>query len=274
MAIELFLHEGPPSRGPSVFYDAAKARMKTESKWKIILVLAVFVVAATLLFESLTTQVCDWHDARLMAREHPYLALVPRPLPTTDTSTEPGTRLSNFGYEYEVPWQAPVDVKRSSWVTAYVFPSERALAFFDSTLSARTMNNLSPSSRQLVSELSGYETARKSLYTTPDQISLFLSREESARRKLLLTIKDLEVPRSVSGVYFFEAPHFRGFQIGSPAADSVVEILCFEGGIRRFRLVFGSKPGISSQSSQQDVNRVIETLQPVAPANEDQPIAK
>ena len=235
------------------------------SKTKLLLVLITLTATAALLNWLIGTQIRDWRQAKLMAQQHPYLALVPQPLPELGSSAAPGTTLSDFGYEYEVAWPAPTTSRRTNGVAAYIFPGERGLAFFDPAESTAGFDHLPSPIQQLISALTGYEVMKRSLYTTPDQVSLFLSKRESARRMFLLNQKDIDLRRSPSVVYSFERSQFRGFQMGNPSTDDQVEVLCFDRSGRQLVFEFGSTSSSRPRVSQQDVSRMIETILPAKP---------
>jgi len=81
------------------------------SVWKRILCaflrVGLLIVFLTVLFELLGPPVGFFVTSRWEARKVPWLKVSPTPLVNYSVSDAPGTALQYFGYEFEVPWNAP-----------------------------------------------------------------------------------------------------------------------------------------------------------------------
>ena len=128
------------------------------------------------------------------------------------------------------------------------------------------IDKMEPPARSFFLRFFGYDLLEKSLFMTPDQVKLFLWRKESGRRKLLLEFKSIHVSGSqkISAIYSFKEPLFRGFEMGNPAINDRVDVLCFDSADHQLRFDFASRPGSDqSRVTQEDINRVLQTLRPV-----------
>jgi len=203
----------------------------------------------------------NWRDAREMAQRNHHLALLPQALPSTAASNSSGTELADGNYRFEVPWPKPSLVKGRVGSTTYTFPGGQALALIDTTELIH-VDKMPSDQKEFFAAFFGYRITGESFRMTPDQVSPWLTNEESARRSLLLGRKDVEMPsgEKISALYYFEEPTVRGFQIGDPSSDNRVEILCFDSSNRRVEAILSSKPSADPPLTQRDVNRVMQTL--------------
>jgi hypothetical protein len=188
-----------------------------------------------------------------------------------------GTRLSYFGYTFEIPWN-DVDNAKSKKVGAM-----QVLAF----QSGMTILVSSIPPRDFVKTVAGYtggeEALRRTygsevissdysfnqamLSATPAAVEILGSREDATRGFLLLLLKTMAMPLPAhSGMYSIRTPHFQGFQFGDPRSSSgktIVDLWDDKGGIELHLACFGtcSAPHIT----QADVNRILQSIMRVVP---------
>jgi len=210
-------------------------------------------------------------------RKLPEVKNTPRNLTDLSVNSAPGTRLSYFGYTFEIPWN-DLDEAKSKKVG-----SMQVLAFHSAM--AMIISSIPP--RDFVKTVAGYtggeETLRRTygnevissdysfnqamLNATPATIEILGSREDATRGFMLLVLKTMAMPLPAhSGMYSIRTPHFHGFQFGDPRSSSgkiVVDLWDDRGGIELHLACFGtcSAPHIT----QADVNRISQSVMRVAP---------
>ncbi|MGH9703191.1 MAG: hypothetical protein ACRD4K_07435, partial [Candidatus Acidiferrales bacterium] len=111
---------------------------------------------------------------------------------------------------------------------------------------------------------SAYDQYAVLLNTTPRSIRAFGPRAEAVRGITLLTIKGIALgPGLETGVFSFEWPDKRGFQIGDPWKSRRVDLEIFDIGGQHIELnLAASKDNI--QLSQPEINRILTSLHVVA----------
>lgn len=230
-------------------------------------VLLIFVAVMGALAWLTGTQIHNWYEARQMAKSAPYLTLVPQPLPDITPSPVPGTTLTAFGYEFQVPWPSPVKSHIGDSYAWYLFRDGHGFVFWNSDRMNSHETLSSPAIGRFFAVMNSYPVLKKELYVTPDQISLFLWKRESARRILLLNLKSI-IPHThrISAFYTFERQGLRGFQIGDPIRDDMIELICFDSGDHRLDIYFSRKH--NPTLTQPEINRVIQTLHVVTSPTE------
>jgi hypothetical protein len=195
--------------------------------------------------------------------------MIPVDLGDRSIAAGDGSKLSCFGYEFEVPWQ-DVDTQNIQRRTMMLIPFRSGLGILVGHGSTHdlvdTAMNSSKTSPQYFRAAYGdkaagsdYEFLNLALNTTPSQVRLFGSKEDAARKFILVTIKAIIVPGD-SGIFTVQANEFRGFQYGDPSKHPkwvTVSLYSDNGGIE---LSFSQKDLKPLAISQADINRVIQTL--------------
>jgi hypothetical protein len=242
---------------------------------RVVLLLALLTGLGALLGPPLTT----FFTVKWWAKKIPGLNVVPEPLKDYSVSDAPGTTLSYFGYSFEVPWNASFKVKEgpkntsTSGVAGVNFASGQdllVLASDDQTglLSkivhdpSLHMENLGPLFGDLIKR-SAYDQYSDLLNTTPSTVRAFGPRAEAVRGQMLLTIKAIAFPSSLeTGVFSFQFPNKRGFQIGDPRKSrrADLEILDLDG--NRVEIICSaSQDGV--RLTQPELNRILKSLRAV-----------
>jgi hypothetical protein len=205
----------------------------------------------------------------------PIARLVPSDLTDPSISPAVGSKLSYFGYEFEVPWS---DVKS----VASTGPSSVLLAFRSglqlsaTALTAKEVVNhfafagvsMPPKFFQAQfgpdATRSDYDLVTRLYYFTPAKMHHWtLSRSVHIRECLLIAIKSsFLLPWAAnSGIFSIHNNDFRGFQQGNPQARPigiVVNLYSNDGG---FEFIFSQKEYNNPAGvSQSEINRVIQSL--------------
>jgi hypothetical protein len=209
------------------------------------------------------------------AAKDPYLAKVPIPISDTTISDAPGTTVTSFGYEFEVPWLAQVKVSEDLRAVALSRSGEKVVGFMNPTRLRGPLNDL----RQRAIEggkdpriveyffdaQSDYDLERSTLYATPDQLSLIFPGRKKALAALRLNFKQLQEKQAETGLYSFKTGQLGGFQFGDPRRAKSVQVEAFDDQDRKLEFVFSSKSPTNLMITQADINRVLQTFHP-APA--------
>jgi hypothetical protein len=249
---------------------------------------AILIALLTVLINLLGPPIGIFFTARWEARQVPGVKVAPQPLADYSVSDAPGTALSYFGYEFEVPWNASFKEKVVGKVMVQLkFQSGQDVLFTVPTNQggllteivqdkSMHMNNLQVVFGDLMNR-SAYDQYAALLNTTPSSIRAFGPRVEAVRGVTLLTIKAIaSAPGLETGVFSFEFPDKRGFQIGDPRKSRRVDLEVFGMGGHHIEMVFAPSKD-SASLSQPELNRILRSLHAVfagpSAASPAQPVA-
>lgn len=201
--------------------------------WRRILcaVLRVGILVAFLivLFELLGPPLGFLITSRWEARKAPWLKVTPKPLVNYSASDSAGTALLYFGYEFEVPWNAPYKTKaigkgglvqlqfESGQNVTFIVPANQNGLFTEIVQDkSLRMENLQAILGDLVNR-PAYDQYETLLSTTPSSIHAFGPRTEAVRGMTLLIIKAIAVgPGLETGVFSFECQRSADFRWETP----------------------------------------------------------
>lgn len=215
--------------------------------------------------------------ASLEGRKAPWVNVVPRPLADYSVFDAPGTRLSYFGYEFEVPWNTNYKQKafgkggfvqlefESGQNLLLIVPANQS-GVLTEIVQARSLNMhiLQPVFGDLMRQ-SAYDQYSALLNTTPGGIRAFGRRTEAIRGMALLTIKGIAVAQGLeTGVYSFELPGKRGFQIADPRQSRNVSLEVFGMGDHHLE-IFLTAPKDGAGLTQPEINRILTSLHATSP---------
>jgi len=213
-----------------------------------------------------------WH-AKQEAAHDSKLALVPIPLPDASISATPGTTVTFFGYQFEVPGEGQVSVRNPGddhIVVAYGAVGKPLMFLNPANNRGLVETTRTRNADAFLDAHSDYDLVRSTLYATPAQLSLIFPGKEAVYTATRLMIKQTEALGAETGLYSFRIGHLRGFQLGDPSRARNVRVIGFDESDRRLEFGFGCVPGPEYASkqgfNQPDINRVLETLRP-APAS-------
>jgi hypothetical protein len=204
--------------------------------------------------------------------QSPVAKITPVDLKDLSINEAPGSRLSYFGYKFEVPWTDLDDGKSKSRTNTELLHFRSGMSIF--------IGSSVP--REFVSEVakrqggedvlrrtygdeavaSDYNFERAMLAVTPQSVKPFASRTSAVSQALLLLTKSLSVlPPGKSGIFSIRNANFQGFQFGNPAvAPDVVYIKLFDerGALG---IVLECHASCSAYPIKQaDVNRITQSL--------------
>jgi hypothetical protein len=244
--------------------------MSRRNRFMLIFGGIAFVVFAYVWFLGVATMFAL--EARYVGWKTPVVKSTPRDLPDLTVSSEPGQKLSYFGYEFEVPWEIDeAKTKLIGRMQLVAFRSGNALLF--SRMAPKEFVNTflktDPQGfRKLYGEdalASDYSLHRLILEATPAKVGLLTPRREAVGGAMLLLFKGIMVSQGgESGIFRVRTKDFQGFQYGDPQQrpKSVdVELFADNGG---FAFLFtqqakGPVPAIT----QAEINGVIQSLRRV-----------
>jgi len=208
--------------------------------------------------------------ARMEAKKVPAVHTVVRPLTDYSVSDAPGTRLSYFGYEFEVPWSKVIKERKvgrnlvnltvdSGHNLMMIVPANQNGLLTEMVQDqALDMRNLQPILGDLINR-PAYDQYAALLSTTPRSIHAFGARLEAVRGITLLSIKAIAFgPGLESGAFSFDLPGKRGFQIGDPQKSMRVDLEVFDTAGHHVEILCSTHGHI--RFSQQEINRIITSL--------------
>jgi hypothetical protein len=214
------------------------------------------------------------------ARKAPPVArIVPTELKDKTVSEAPGTKLSYFGYEFEVPWsdldetQTKLHPQNKPEKTMVVLCFRSGLRLLISAAPPREWAKQlaeMAGNPQGIESIFGRETMRsdysfvKTLYEfSPDKMHhwAFLQRGQ-IREEFLLSIKSIALSRSAdTGIFNVQNQSYKGFQKGNPQSrqsEIEVELFSDEGGVD---IILSQKDYQSPAGiTQPEINRIVQSL--------------
>ena len=235
-------------------------------RWRprILWIFAALVVACCIYLWSLSPQVAAVQLSRKIARQSPYVHMVPLALPDSSVATAAGTRLTYCGYVFEVPWNDLDEAKTTSPDRVVLhFRSGRTLILH--SLPPREFvngigNELTDMVRLTYGEKpleSDYDLQRLILESTPGKVSLFSSRKEAVGAPMLLTLKAVSAPEQ-SGLFSIQTKTFKGFQWGDPQKRPWKVIANLYAGDGSLEFIF-ARSKATELPSQSEINRVLQS---------------
>jgi hypothetical protein len=136
---------------------------------------------------------------RMEARKVPAVKIATRELPDYSVSDAPGMKLSYFGYEFAVPWNASFKERRGKALVQLKFQSGQDVLFVVPSGQGGLLTEIVQDQSLKLGDLqfvfgdlmnrSAYDQYRVLLNTTPQSIRAFGQRAEAVRGVTLLTIK-------------------------------------------------------------------------------------
>jgi hypothetical protein len=228
----------------------------------------------TVLINLLGPPISIFFTARWEARKIPGVRVAPQPLSDYSVSDAPGTVLSYFGYEFEVPWKASFKEKVGKGLVQLKFQSGQDVILIvpDNQGGLLTeivqdksmhMDNLGPVFGELMNR-SAYDQYAALLNTTPSSIRAFGPRAEATRGVTLLTIKAIAIgPGLETGVFSFEFSDKRGFQVGDPRKSKRADLELFGVGGHHVEFICATTKD-NVRLYQPELNRILTSLHPVS----------
>ena len=200
------------------------------------------------------------------------MKVAPRPLADYSVSDALGTALSYFGHEFDVPWNASFKEKAFSknGIVQIEFESGQNVTFIvpknQSGLLTEIVQDESMHMKNLqvvfgdLMNRSPYDQQAALLNTTPSSIRAFGPRAEAIRGVTLLTIKAIASASGLeTGVFSFQLPDKRGFQIGDPQKSRRVDLEVFDIGGHHVEIICATAKD-RIRLSQPELNRILKSF--------------
>lgn len=239
----------------------------------------ILIFVLTVLFNLLGPPIGIFFTTRWEGKKLPGVNVAPQALADYSVSGAAGTALSYFGYEFEVPWNTRYTQKVApkGGLVLLKFESGQSLLFIvpanEGGLLSEMVQDQSSSLRNLqpvfgdLTNRPAYDQYAVLLNTTPRSIRSFGPRAEAVRGVILLTTKAIAFPRGLeTGVFSFELPDKRGFQIGDPRKSRSLTLEVFGMGGHHVEFLCDSSKE-DTKFSQPELNRILTSLHAVAPGS-------
>lgn len=245
---------------------------KNGARSAIVLLILVLLVAGFGLKFGLQT--LTWIEARQWASEDSWLATVPQPLPAA-TPAQKGPQLKAFDYECNSPWSGNPKPVGSLTSTQFRYDSGQVIVFFDpeSQVDAvRAMKTSNPAEYQKFATVfadhpinSNYQLYQAVYTVAPAQLSPWMETRDALRSNALLLWKlsfGFDLPAD-GQFYSFDWGKIRGFQFGDPAKQRAIAVRAFDERDHQYRFILTVADGSSGKITQDDVDAIVQTVQPV-----------
>jgi hypothetical protein len=249
-----------------------------ESRWRTILICSAIVVAVLVIYTCFFGEATMFaFEARYLNRNDPSVWKTPVTLTEDAISPSPGRRLSYLGYEFEVPWTDLDEHHTKLFGTWQLIHFNSGISIVMRVRPPNTDVNLFTDAGKNDSEVmkrywgpeilvSDYAFTKAKLESNPANVTLFTSRRDALRELDLLMLKSilLTVYDRPDSLFFVKARDFEGFQYGNPRNrphEIGASLFGANGSIDFEFRARESGPAIS----QEEINRVIQTVHPVRP---------
>src|SRR5271156_4240070 len=257
---------------------------KSSARPAIILLILVFVVAGFTVKYGLQT--LTWIEGKLWSSDSPWLANVPQALApaadappmammaTTAKAVKPAL-VKAYNYEFNSPWPGNPAVKGSLTYTQFLFDSGPVIVFFDPDSQVDTMHTLktsNPAEYQRFADVfadrplnTNFEMYQAVYAAASAQQSPVMDARDAMRINVLLLWKlsfGLDLPCD-GQFYSFAWSTAKGFQFGDPEKNVPVAVRAFDDRDHQFRFIFTTAGAAPGKISQNDINKVLQSLQVV-----------
>jgi len=256
------------------------------------IVLVIIIVVVAIYSSTYGMQTLQWISARNWATQNPWLNDVPQPISVTTAPVVPApapviqaggkkqmviaalktNELAAYNYEFASPWNSTSKEAASPGGAEFRFESGQVIVFGDPDAQLDTLQLVRTSTsadyvpfQNLVNELN--ITTNYGLYNavysaSPSQVKPLTNYNAALRGRTLLLTKlsfgfDLE-----KKIYSFDFGDKKGFQFGDPAQGLPVALRVFNARDKQFRFLFTAVPNSSGQITQENINGIIQSLQP------------
>lgn len=247
---------------------------KSSAKSAIILAAVVILVAAYCAMFGLQSLV--WINAKRWASANPWLLEVPQPLPPPTShpvAASKAVALKAFNYEFTTPWQGKAKTTPTASNVEFKFESGQVIDFFDPQGQVDAMGELKKSNPNEYERIMGifggtsldtsYDLYRAVYSASPAQVSPFMPLNDATRMNILLLWKLSYGFDGGPSIWSFDLGEKRGFQFGDPLSGLPVALRVFDDRNHQFRFIFTVLSGSNAKISQDEIDSVVESLQPV-----------
>lgn len=245
---------------------------KNGARSAIILLILVLLVAGFGLKFGLQT--LTWIEAKLWASDNPWLGTVPQAL-RSPASSQKGSQLRAFDYEFNSPWPGNPKPVGSLTATQFRYDTGQVIVFFDPESqidTVRAMKTSNPTEYQKFATVfadrpinSNYELYQDVYTVAPAQLSPLMETRDALRSNALLLWKlsfGFDLPAD-GQFYSFDWGKIRGFQFGDPSKQRPIAVRAFDERDHQYRFILTVADGSSGRITQDDVDTIVQTVQPV-----------
>ncbi|MFZ0884707.1 MAG: hypothetical protein WAN14_15010 [Candidatus Acidiferrales bacterium] len=245
---------------------------KNGARSAIILLVVVFLVAGYSVKFGLQT--LTWIEAKLWTSENPWLATAPQPLPAP-TAPAKGPVLKAYDYEFDSPWLGNPKPVGSLNATQFRYDTGQVIVFFDPESQVDTMRAIKTSNPVEYQKFatvfsdkpinSNYELYQAVYGASPTQLSPLMGTRDALRLNALLLWKlSFGFDLMADGQFYsFDWGKVRGFQFGDPAKQRPVALRVFSDRDRQYRFILTVAAGTSGKIAQDDIDTIVQSVQPV-----------
>jgi hypothetical protein len=229
-------------------------------------------------------------DARRMMSQNPWLAELPQPLPAAAPTPAPPatpaakaaakaalaktTGLKAYDYEFVAPWTGKLtQTPSASLYNEFRFASGQVVDFFDPDAQADIVRAIRDNAgrgfaafQRLIGDggiSTNYDLYQSVYAVSPAQVSFSTAPNDSTRLRILLLTKlsfGFDLEKKISSFDFGEE---KGVQFGDPAKGEPAALRVFNTRDKQFRFIFTVRDGSAAHITQDDINQVVQSLQPV-----------
>jgi hypothetical protein len=239
--------------------------------------LAVLAIVVAIFMVKFGLQTLTWVEGKMWAAQSPWLNFVPQPLPPPAVASPAAKAAQLKAYDFEVnaPWAGNPKPTPTETSVGFHYASGQVLVFFDPEAqldTLRSIQNSNPVEFQRFTNVfvdkpinSNFELYRAVYSSAPSQVSPFMDARDAMRMNVLLLWKlsfGLDLP-SDTGLYSFDWNNIHGFQFGDPAKGVPVALRAFDDRGHQFRFLLTTTPGSNAKITQDDVDGILRTIQPV-----------
>jgi len=251
-------------------------------RWKVLLVTLVALAGLGIFAYTFAIQLSGlWFKFTIIDEDNrAVLEAVPSPR-SLEPSGEPGEVIVSSGLRFVAPASWGLGQRDEEWGVAVnerfdfesgrkllvAGPEHEAVQDVATTMTADTQGQLGDRAEDYREWIfAGGDETNLHLYgeiarTTPDDLRLFVSRQEALRNSILL-INKLALTGVYTPVYEIQTGHVQGFQFGDPAISRGVEVVLFDEDDQGFRIIFvpgKDNPNIPSS----EVDLLLSTIEPI-----------
>jgi hypothetical protein len=239
--------------------------------------LAVLAIVVAIFMVKFGLQTLTWVEGKMWAAQSPWLNFVPQPLPPPAVASPAAKAAQLKAYDFEVnaPWAGNPKPTPTETSVGFHYASGQVLVFFDPEAqldTLRSIQNSNPVEFQRFTNVfvdkpinSNFELYRAVYSSAPSQVSPFMDARDTMRMNVLLLWKlsfGFDLP-SDTGLYSFDWSNIHGFQFGDPAKGVPVALRAFDDRGHQFRFLLTTTPGSNAKITQDDVDGILRTIQPV-----------
>ncbi len=192
----------------------------------------------------------------------PWWYKAPQSMADITVSRSPGTTLSYFNYKFEVPWMGVKKEQNEGRWSAALFDTGQEVRFTNPDyLRGESRLAIEPESETQVPR---YERLRAILSITPSGLWPLRSHRNFRRNFSYWERKGVILEHTgATDIFDIQTREYKGFEISSIPYNERVSIILFDAADREFQLAFSIKSGSSTNLTQPEINRVIESFGPL-----------